>query len=67
MLEYNFESDAGNSIADTGKGDNSADDGTAYGNAKFAVDEETGSRVLQLDGSSNTYAAFPQALWTEEM
>ncbi|MSA12518.1 family 43 glycosylhydrolase [Lactonifactor sp. BIOML-A3] len=60
VLEYNFESDAGNSIADTGKGDNSADDGTAYGNAKFAVDEETGSRVLQLDGSSNTYAAFPQ-------
>ena len=50
ILEYNFESDADSGImTDTGSGNDTADNGTIYGNAKVVYDEERESNVLELD------------------
>ena len=59
VLEYTFEEVADNVIKDTATGNDTADDGTMFGNAKIAYDEEKGSNVLQLDGSSGGYAQLP--------
>ena len=59
VLEYTFESIEGNVIKDTATGNDTADDGSMFGNAKVVYDEERGSNVLQLDGSSDTYGQLP--------
>ena len=65
VLEYNFDSDAAGSktASDTGAGDDTADNGTLYGNAAIAQDAERGSQVLNLNGSSNTYLEFPKGFF----
>ena len=60
VLSYDFESEEGTKITDT-TGNNH--DGTIYGNAKIQSDEAAGSKVLYLDGSTDTYAAFPQGFF----
>ena len=59
VLEYTFEEVADNVIKDTATGNDTADDGTMFGSAKVVYDEEKGSNVLQLDGSSGGYAQLP--------
>lgn len=59
VLEYTFEEIADNVIKDTATGNDTADDGTMFGSAKVVYDEEKGSNVLQLDGSSGGYAQLP--------
>ena len=60
ILEYNFEKDADSGImTDTGAGNDTADNGALYGNAKVVYDEERGSNVLQLDGSNGSYGQLP--------
>ena len=59
VLEYTFEEVADNVIKDTATGNDTADDGTIFGSAKVVYDEEKGSNVLQLDGSSGGYAQLP--------
>ena len=60
ILEYNFESDAGSGImTDTGSGNDTADNGIIYGNAKVVYDEERESNVLELDGSNSSYGQLP--------
>ena len=55
-----FESDADSGImTDTGAGNDTADNGALYGNAKVVYDEERGSNVLELDGSSGSYGQLP--------
>ncbi|NLY43957.1 MAG: family 43 glycosylhydrolase [Clostridiaceae bacterium] len=61
VLEYNFdEVRTGNEVQDA-SGNNRT--GTLYGNATYVMDAEKGSQVLYLDGTSNTYAAFPQGFF----
>ena len=60
ILEYNFESDADTGImTDTGAGNDTADNGTLYGNATVVYDEERESNVLELDGSTGSYGQLP--------
>ena len=59
ILEYTFEDVQDSVIKDTGAGNDVQDNGTMYGNAKVVYDEEKGSNVLQLDGSSGSYAQLP--------
>ena len=64
VLEYNFEEDLGKQVmTDTGKGNSIADNGTLYGSASVVYDEEKGSNVLQLDGSSGSYGEIPQGFF----
>ncbi|MBO5371248.1 MAG: family 43 glycosylhydrolase [Lachnospiraceae bacterium] len=64
VLEYDFEAEVtDNTVVDTGKGDETADNATLYGNATVAYDEERESNVLVLDGTSGTYAEFPQGFF----
>lgn len=60
ILSYNFEEViSGDSIADSsGNGFN----GKLVGNAAYVQDSERG-QVLYLDGTANTYAAFPQGFF----
>jgi GH43 family beta-xylosidase len=62
IINYNFgETLAGTIIKDTSGNDW---DGTLYGNAAYVTDRETNSQVLYLDGTDNTYAAFPDNFFT---
>ncbi len=61
VLEYKFdETKSGNAIADT-SGNNRT--GTLNGSATYVRDSEKNSQVLYLDGTSNTFAAFPQGFF----
>ncbi|QNU68671.1 family 43 glycosylhydrolase [Ruminiclostridium herbifermentans] len=61
VLEYKFdETKSGNAIADT-SGNNRT--GTLSGNATYVRDSEKNSQVLYLDGTTNTFAAFPQGFF----
>ena len=61
VLEYNFdEVKTGNTIKDVSGNNNT---GTLYGNATYVTDSEKNSQVLYLDGTNNTYAAFPQGFF----
>ena len=63
ILEYNFEKDADSGImTDTGAGNDTADNGALYGNAKVVYDEERGSNVLQLDGSNGGLRTAPDRI-----
>lgn len=64
VLIYNFESDLGKKIiTDTAAGNDTADNGTLYGNASVVYDSEKQSNVLKLDGSSGAYGAFPMGFF----
>ncbi len=64
VLEYNFDEDEGlNIMTDSGLEDESADNGALYGNAEVVYDEERESYVLQLDGTTGAYGAFPQGFF----
>lgn len=64
VLEYNFEQDLGKQVlTDTGAGNETADNGALYGNASVVYDEERGSNVLRLDGTSGTYGAIPEGFF----
>ena len=64
VLEYNFEQDLGKQVlTDTGTGNETADNGALYGNASVVYDEERGSNVLRLDGTSGTYGAIPEGFF----
>ncbi|QGQ44783.1 family 43 glycosylhydrolase [Metabacillus sediminilitoris] len=57
ILEYNFdETTTDGSIQDGSENDYK---GTLNGNATYVTDEEKNSKVLYLDGTANTFAAFP--------
>ncbi|MGM0874719.1 MAG: family 43 glycosylhydrolase [Bacillota bacterium] len=57
ILEYNFEEAAtGGTIQDDSGNDYA---GTLNGNTAYVTDEEKDSKVLYLDGTANTFAAFP--------
>ncbi|NLI58777.1 MAG: glycoside hydrolase family 43 protein, partial [Clostridium sp.] len=61
ILEYKFDERlSGRTIADTSGNNNT---GTLNGNATYVMDREKNSQVLYLDGSSGTFAAFPQGLF----
>ncbi|WP_024834488.1 family 43 glycosylhydrolase [Ruminiclostridium josui] len=61
ILEYKFdETKTGNTIADT-SGNNRK--GTLNGNATYVYDSEKKSQVLYLDGTTDTFAAFPQGFF----
>ncbi len=61
ILEYNFdETKTGNAIADT-SGNKLT--GTLNGNATYVKDSEKNSQVLYLDGSTDTFASFPQGFF----
>ncbi len=61
ILEYKFdETKAGNAIADT-SGNNRT--GTLNGNATYVRDSAKNSQVLYLDGTTDTFAAFPQGFF----
>lgn len=61
VLEYKFdEAKTGNTIADT-SGNNRT--GTLNGNATYVKDSEKNSQVLYLDGTTGTFAAFPQGFF----
>ncbi|WP_171682917.1 family 43 glycosylhydrolase [Paenibacillus planticolens] len=61
ILEYNFdENSTGGTIKDV-SGNNYT--GALNGNAKVVFDQEKNSQVLYLDGSSGTFAAFPQGFF----
>ncbi|WP_299090228.1 family 43 glycosylhydrolase [uncultured Metabacillus sp.] len=57
ILKYNFEE----TTTDKTIQDDSGNDytGTLNGNATYVKDEDKNSKVLYLDGSANTFAAFP--------
>lgn len=60
ILEYNFdETLSGSTIADVSGKEHA---GTLYGNATYVADEEKG-QVLYLNGTSGTYAEFPEGLF----
>ena len=64
VLEYNFEEDLGKqTMTDTGKGNDIADNGVLYGGASVVYDEEKGSNVLQLDGNGGSYGEIPQGFF----
>lgn len=61
VLQYKFdETKSGNSIADT-SGNNR--NGALNGNAAYVKDSEKNSQVLYLDGTTGTFAAFPQGFF----
>lgn len=57
VLEYNFDEPSLNGIIQDASGNQH--DGKLFGNAAYVTDAERSSKVLYLDGTSNTYAAFP--------
>ncbi|QNF28726.1 family 43 glycosylhydrolase [Metabacillus elymi] len=57
ILEYNFEETTTDNTIQDDSGNNYT--GTLNGNATYVTDEEKDSKVLSLDGTTNTFAAFP--------
>jgi hypothetical protein len=61
VLEYKFnETKTGSTILDT-SGNNRT--GTLNGNATYVTDTQKNSQVLYLDGTTNTFASFPQGFF----
>jgi GH43 family beta-xylosidase len=61
ILQYKFdETKSGSTIADT-SGNNRT--GSLNGNATYVKDTEKNSQVLYLDGTTGTFAAFPQGFF----
>lgn len=62
VLEYKFDERlSGRTIVDTSGNNNT---GTLNGNATYVMDRKKNSQVLYLDGTSGTFAAFPQGFLT---
>jgi len=61
ILIYNFDEVKSNNTIRDSSGNNYS--GTLYGNATYVTDSEKNSQVLYLDGTSNTYAEFPQGFF----
>jgi hypothetical protein len=57
ILEYNFEEITTDGFIQDGSENDY--NGTLNGNATYVTDEEKDSKVLYLDGTANTFAAFP--------
>ncbi|RKL65649.1 hydrolase [Salipaludibacillus neizhouensis] len=57
ILKYNFEETSTDNSIQDGSGNDYT--GTLHGNAAYVTDEEKDSQVLYLDGTNNTFAAFP--------
>ncbi|OMF38848.1 hypothetical protein BK133_01215 [Paenibacillus sp. FSL H8-0548] len=57
VLEYNFDETSTNGKIQDASGNQR--DGTLFGNATYVTDADKNSKVLYLDGTTNTYAAFP--------
>lgn len=60
VLSYDFEENDGTDIKDTSGNGN---DATMSGNANVQKDTEKNSDVLYLDGSDNTFVAFPEGFF----
>ncbi|MDL4839188.1 family 43 glycosylhydrolase [Aquibacillus rhizosphaerae] len=61
ILEYNFDKTSSEETIEDDSGNEN--DGTLNGNAAYVADEEKDSQVLYLDGTDNTFAAFPQGFF----
>ncbi|MBP1966740.1 LamG-like jellyroll fold domain-containing protein [Paenibacillus aceris] len=57
ILAYNFDETMANGQIQDTSGNNYT--GTLNGNATYVTDQEKNSKVLYLDGTTNTFAAFP--------
>jgi hypothetical protein len=57
ILEYSFEETTTDNTIQDDSGNNY--NGKLNGNATYVTDEEKDSKVLSLDGTTNTFAAFP--------
>ncbi|OLS33403.1 family 43 glycosylhydrolase [Bacillus sp. MRMR6] len=57
VLEYNFDETSTNSSIQDHSGNGNT--GTLNGNATYVTDQEKDSKVLYLDGTNNTFTAFP--------
>lgn len=60
ILSYDFEEAVQGVVKDTSGQER---DGKLYGAATYVEDAEKGGKVLYLDGSADTYAAFPEAFF----
>ncbi|WP_159888600.1 LamG-like jellyroll fold domain-containing protein [Paenibacillus puerhi] len=61
ILSYHFEETAVNGQIKDASGNNYT--GALHGNARYVTDPEKNSQVLYLDGTSNTFASFPQGFF----
>jgi len=61
ILEYNFDQTSADGTIQDVSGNNHS--GTLHGNATYVTDAEKNSQVLYLDGTSNTFAEFPQGFF----
>ncbi len=57
ILEYNFEETTTDKTIEDHSGNNYS--GALHGNAKYLTDVDKDSKVLYLNGTANTFAAFP--------